>query len=404
MRVVQINSTCGTGSTGRICLSVSLASEQTDIDNHIAYSIGHSDHPRAHSFRAGLPTRWQALFSRVLGNYGFNSRAATRRLLRLLDSLSPDIVHLHNLHSHDCHVGKLLAYLKRRGTKVIWTFHDCWAYTGYCPHYDMVGCTAWQTECGNCPQRRAYSWFFDRSRLLQRRKRRALTGLDLTVVTPSRWLADQVRQSFLGDRPIHVIHNGIDLSVFHPTESDVRTRLGIGEGQHMLLAVAFGWDRRKGLDALIRLAETLPDTYRLVLVGTDDRVDRLLPPSVISVHRTHDAAELAAYYSSADLLVNPTREENYPTVNMEALACGTPVLTFRTGGSPEILDETCGSVVACDDMDALVDEIIRICSDRPYSREACLERARAFDQNERFKEYVQLYERIIAARAERDRA
>ena len=223
-----------------------------------------------------------------------------------------------------------------------------------------------------------------------------MDGLDLTVVTPSRWLADVVGESFLRDCPVRVIHNGIDLSVFRPTESDFREKHGL-TGKRILLGVAFGWDERKGLDVFIELARRLSDSYRIVLVGTDDRVDRMLPDSILSIHRTQDQRELAEIYSVADLFVNPTREENYPTVNMESLACGTPILTFRTGGSPEILDETCGAVVERGDVDALEAEIVRICDTEPYSAEACLTRAAGFDLHERFREYVHLYVQSLSA-------
>ena len=124
-----------------------------------------------------------------------------------------------------------------------------------------------------------------------------------------------------------------------------------------------------------------------------------MPNNIITINRLQSQSELAAIYSSSDVYVNPTREDNYPTVNIESLACGTPVLTFRTGGSPEMLDETCGSVVECGDIDALESEIIRICTDKPYSKEACIRKAKAFDKNERFKEYLKLYERINTAGA-----
>ena len=217
----------------------------------------------------------------------------------------------------------------------------------------------------------------------------------MTIVTPSQWLADLVKKSFLKDYPVKVINNGIDLSVFKPTESDFRQKHGIGD-KYMLLGVADSWGARKGLDVFIELSNRLDAAkYQIVLVGTNEVVDKQLPDNIISVHRTQDQKELAGIYSAANLFVNPTREENYPTVNMESIACGTPVLTFRTGGSPEIPDETCGAVVDCDDIDALESEIIRITKEKPFSQEACLKRAEAFDKDKLFREYVDLYENRI---------
>ena len=228
------------------------------------------------------------------------------------------------------------------------------------------------------------------------KKRKLFTGLDMTIVTPSQWLADLVKRSFLKEYPVQVIHNGINLQIFRPTQSDFRAQNKF-ENKKIVLGVSFGWDERKGLDVFLSLAQRLPEEYQIVLVGTDGQVDKLLPKNICSIHRTQNQQELAEIYASADVFVNPTREDNYPTVNMEALACGTPMLTFRTGGSPETLDKTCGSVVACDDIDALEKEILRICTDKPYTEAACLERAKEFDQNERFKEYLKIYERVISA-------
>ena len=395
MRVVQINLSCTWGSTGKICDAVSRLLDGQGIENYIFYTYGGNPQGRENYIRYG---NWcyekpQALKSRVFGNYGFNSILATRWLIHRLEQIGPDIVHVHNIHSHDCHFGMLFRYLREKGIKVYYTFHDCWAFTGYCPHFAMAGCDRWQTGCGNCVLRRRYSWFFDRSAKNYARKRQALEGLDLTVITPSDWLAGLVKQSFLKDRPVKVIHNGIDLSVFQPTPSEFREKHGF-VGKKLILGVAMGWGPAKGLDVFCELAERLPEEYRVVLIGTDDKVDATLPANVLSIHRTQNQRELAEIYTAADLFVNPTREDTYPTVNMEALACGTPVLTFRTGGSPEILDDSCGSVVDGDDVEALLGEILRIGKERPYTEEACVRRAEAFDKNQRFKEYVELYERI----------
>lgn len=394
MKVVQINATCGIGSTGKICVGISQLLTAANIENYILCS-------RNNGYPLGFPCadsryiRFQALKSKVTGNYGFHSRQATKKMIAELERIRPDIVNLHNIHSHDCDLEMLFTWFRRNRTKLVWTFHDCWAFTAYCPHFTMAKCDKWRTGCAQCVQHRRYSWFFDRSRALFEKKKELFAGLDMTIVTPSRWLASLVKQSFLKEYPVCVVHNGIDLDVFQPVASSFREAHGL-ENKKIVLGVSFGWDPRKGLDVFIDLTGKLPANYQIVLVGTDANVDKLLPGNILSIHRTQNQRELAEIYSAADVFVNPTREENYPTVNMEALACGTPVLTFRTGGSPEMLDENCGSVVACEDVDALETEILRICEDTPYSEEACLGKAREFDQNERFKEYLKLYERVIA--------
>lgn len=227
--------------------------------------------------------------------------------------------------------------------------------------------------------------------MLYEKKKQLFSDLDLTIITPSRWLAEQVKQSFLKDYPIKVIHNGIDLSVFYPRKTDFRKKYHL-ENKYILLGVAFGWGPRKGLDVFIRLAKRLdPEKFQIVLVGTDKKVDKILPENIISIHRTSNQTELAEIYSAADLFVNPTREENYPTVNMESLACGTPVLTFRTGGSPEIIDEGTGVVVEYGDEEALYKAIVKNAEGRLFLAEECKKRAQQFYEKEKYIEYMMLY-------------
>ena len=259
----------------------------------------------------------------------------------------------------------------------------------------MAKCDKWKTGCFECPNHRYYpDTYVDRTQKMYNLKKEWFCGVkNMTIVTPSQWLADLVGQSFLKDYPVKVINNGIDLDIFKPTDSDIRKKYGC-EDSFVLLGVAFDWGVKKGLDVFIELAEKLDDSYKIILVGTNDEIDKTLPKNIISIHRTQNQRELAQVYSAADLFVNPTREENYPTVNMEALACGTPVLTFRTGGSPEIIDRTCGSVVDCNDTVAMINEIVRISKDTPYSMKACLNRAMTFSMSDKFNEYIELYEQL----------
>lgn len=392
MKIAQVNTTCGAGSTGKICVAVSELLSQAGIENHILYTVGHNDHPAGIKYMSAMETKLQALKSRIFGNYGFQSKNATRRLIAELDRIGPDIVHLHNLHGHNVHLGILFSYLKEKNTKVFWTFHDCWAFTGYCPYYDIVNCNRWQTGCCKCPQKAKYSWFFDRSSHLFAQKKQLFAGLDLTIITPSQWLADQLKMSFLKDYPVKVIHNGIDLSVFSPKESSFRAQHGIGD-RFLVLGVAFGWGVRKGLDVFIRLAQRLdPEKFQIVLVGTDDAIDKQLPANIISIHRTKNQTQLAEIYTAADLFVNPSREDTFPTTHMEALACGTPVLTFNTGGCAEMLNDKCGFVVNKDDVDGLAAKIISVCDARLFPKEDCIARSKDFAQQQKFKEYICLYE------------
>ena len=392
MKIVQVNATCGVGSTGKICVSISQLLNDRNVENYIMYSVKGTSYQQGRKYASLLYLKTQALRSRIQGNNGFNSKLSTKRLIRKIKEIQPDIVHLHNLHSNDCNIELLLSYLSKNKIKTFWTFHDCWAFTGYCAYFTIAKCEKWKTGCEECPQRKKSSWFFDRSRYLYQQKKNAFGGLDLTIITPSQWLADMVKQSFLKDYPVKVINNGIDLSIFKPTASDFRRKYGC-EGKYILLGVAFGWGMRKGLDVFCELAKRLDEKFQIVLVGTDENVDKQLPENIISIHRTQNQKELAGIYTAADLFVNPTREEVFGLVNIEANACGTPVLTFNTGGSPECIDKNSGVVVDCDDIDAMETEICRISKENTFLPEACIERARMFDMNIKFQKYIELYEK-----------
>lgn len=390
MKVALINSVCGTGSTGKICVGIGKSLEKNNIDHKIFYACGKSNYQKALHYSNNKYITVQALKSRILGNYGFNSKKATAILISELEKYQPDIIHIHNIHGHDCNLDMLFTYLKQTNKKIIWTFHDCWAFTGYCTYFTMCKCEKWKEKCFSCQQKREYTWFLDRSTSNFDKKQELFSRLDLRIITPSKWLAEVVKESFLKDYPITVINNGIDLSVFKPTESSFRQKYKISQKQFLILGVAFGWDKRKGLDVFLQLHKEMDsDIFRFALIGTDNRIDQSLPKDIISIHRTENQLELAEIYTAADVFVNPTREENYPTVNMEAIACGTPVVTFNTGGSPEILSEITGKVIYSNTSAELKQEIIKIYYQRPYETEDCVNEARKFDQNKKFQEYVE---------------
>lgn len=397
MKTVLINS-CNFGSTGNIMLEIAETAENGGYTATVCYPQSRDNSRKQKEKDLIIGTRFSRnihlMLAEITGLNGCFSYFSTMKLLKKLDKLKPDIIHLHNLHNCYINLSLLFKYIKKHNIKTVWTLHDCWAFTGHCPHFDMIGCDKWKTGCYSCPQYKEYpKSLFDNSKIMYRLKRKWFSGVkNMTIVTPSEWLASLVKESYLKDYPVKVINNGIDLNVFKPTESDFRKKYAL-ENKYIVLGVAFGWGRRKGLDVFVELARRLDkEKYKVVLVGTDDNVDKLLPENIISIHRTQNQTELAEIYTAADVFANPTREENYPTVNMESVACGTPVVTFNTGGSPEMLDETCGAAVAKDDNDAMYNEIIRICEAKPYSMEACIKKAKGFDKNEKFGEYIRLYE------------
>ena len=260
-----------------------------------------------------------------------------------------------------------------------------------------IGCDKYRTGCHHCPLIGQYpKTYFDFSKTMYRKKRQWFTGVkNLTIVTPSHWLAGKVGESFLQDYPVQVIHNGIDRTVFKPCTEDVRQKYGI-TGKYVALGVAYAWDDKKGLDAMLHLSEALGSDYQIVLVGTDENVDAKLPEGIVSIHRTQNQQELAQLYSVADVFVNPTREDTFPTVNMEALCCGTPIVTIATGGSPEILSEDCGLVVPKNDLQGLANAVRRVCEERLFTADACVQRGQRFDGQNCIEEYLELYERITA--------
>ena len=396
MRVVQINS-ANFGSTGKIMIGIAELARENGIDCTTVCPEGRSMRKKELPDHIFMGSRlWRNVHLQLAKYTGYNgcfSRRDTRRFLKQLDVLEPDILHFHNLHNCYINLPMLFSYVKRRKIKVIWTLHDCWSFTGQCPHFVMAGCSKWKTGCHDCPQYREYpASNVDMTEKMWKLKKEWFRGVeDLTVITPSQWLADLVSGSFLSEYPVSVINNGIDTGIFRPQKSSFRQEHGIKDDQFMLLGVASVWEKRKGIDVFLQLAEKLDERFKIVLVGTNEEVDRMLPESIISVHRTNNAEELAEIYSAADLFVNPTREDTYPTVNLESVACGTPVLTFRTGGSPESLEECTGSVVECDDVEGMIREIIDICTENRFSEEICAEKGKAFDQKGRFREYLELY-------------
>ena len=230
---------------------------------------------------------------------------------------------------------------------------------------------------------------------MYQKKKKWFTSVDnINLVTPSRWLADLAKQSFMKNNPIKVINNGIDLSLFKPTESDFKKQYGISD-KIILLGVSFGWNNKKGLDVMIELSHRLPEQYQIVLVGADEITEQQLPKNILSIPKTQNQLELAKIYSAADLFINPTREDTFPTVNIEAIACGTPVITFNTGGSSEIIDHTCGSVVPKNDLTALEKEILRICTEHPYSEQACIKKASEYNMYDKFSDYIDLYKELV---------
>ena len=397
MRILQINTVYGRGSTGKIAQGLHDVCVKNGHQCVSAYRYAEGNFEDTLAVSSWMDCHVHNRLARETLLQGSFSWGRTLLFLRKVKKYAPDVIHLHNLHGSYVNFKLLFAYIKRHKVPVVWTFHDCWAFTGCCPHFVIAKCDRWMSGCSGCPSYSArISLGGDSVSKMWERKRNLFSSIEnLVIVTPSMWLNGLVKESFLQSKSTEIIYTGIDLNVFKPTDGTFRERYNIDASKKILLGVSFGWSYRKGLDVFIELARRLDASqYQIVLVGTDESVEAQLPENILPIRRTSNQKELAEIYTAADLFVNPTREEMFGLVNVEANACGTPVLTFRTGGSPECIDESSGVVVDCDDIDAMEREIIRICSENPYSAENCMARASRFDMNERFEEYVKLYEKI----------
>ena len=396
MKILQINSVCGIGSTGRIATDIHNILIEQGNQSYIAYG---RDLPKNcdNAIRIGtkIDNYAHVAKTRLLDKHGFGSKRATIEFIKKVKEFNPDIIHLHNIHGYYMNVEILFDYLKEANKPVVWTLHDCWSFTGHCAYFDYVGCDKWKTGCYSCPEKKAYpsSLIFDNSKNNYLNKKEIFTGVkNLTIVTPSQWLANLVQESFLNEYPVNVINNGIDLNTFRPNAGDFRKKFNLN-GKFVILGVASVWDRRKGLKYFVELADKLSEDEVIVLVGLTEKQINQIPENIIGITRTSNVEELVDIYSSADVFVNPTLEDNFPTTNLEALACGTPVVTFDTGGSPESIDEISGSIVYEKDSISLYQTIQAIKNKRIENiSQYCTKTAmKHYNKAIKFNEYIYLY-------------
>ena len=391
LTLLQINVTANWGSTGKIAEQIGLCAIQQGWNSFIAYGR-YCNPSRSNLIKIGtkMDTYIHYVKQRFFDSEGLNSSDSTRTLIEQIKSIEPDIIQIHNIHDHYLNYQLLFEYLNQTSIKLVWTFHDCWAFTGHCFHFVTKNCERWKTECFSCPLQHEYpKSFLDHSKqnfILKQSLFR--NSKNLTIVACSEWIASFVRQSFLKEKPINIIHNGIDLSVFKPISKQNTNLFNV-------LAVSNVWNKDKGLYDIFNLRELLSPAYRITIVGVTGKQKERLPSGIIGHLRTQNVSELVKIYAEADVLINPTYADTFPTVNLEALACGTPVITYRTGGSPEAIDEKTGVVVEQGDVKAMAEAIIRM-KDKPLSSYECRKRAEEhFDKDKCFEKYIELYEHII---------
>jgi glycosyltransferase involved in cell wall biosynthesis len=394
--LLQLNCTANWGSTGKIAEQIGVRAQQKGWKVYMAYGrkilpsslqticVGHKLSPYLHYAE-----------NRLLDHEGLGSRFETQRLIKKIQVIHPDVVHLHNIHDHWLNYKLLFEYLNRTDIKVVWTLHDCWSYTGGCSHYTLLNCNKWQTECKNCVRShllRDYS-----NQQFHLRKDLFTANMNLTLVSVSKWLEGEVRKSFLKDAHIQTILNGVDVNLFRPIKvSDINNKYNL-HGKFVLVAAATAWSSAKGLEDYKVLATLLPSDCTLILIGLNEKQLRSLPQSIIGLPRTANVQELVEFYSRADVVMNLSYQESFGLTTVEGLACGSPSIVYNATASPELVTPETGIVVEPGDIHGVLSAILKIKQKGKvaYST-ACRQRAEQyFDKNKNFEKYIQLYDELL---------
>lgn len=395
MKVLQINSVYPVKSTGKIAYEIAEVQKKHGIEPYVVCGESKVQAQNVFAMKSGLYLKFNILKTRLFGKHGFYSKSATRKMLKWVDTVSPDVIHLHNIHGHYLNIELLFEYIAKKNIPVVWTLHDCWALTGHCAHFDFAGCDKWKTGCHHCELKKDYpvSWFFDRSKESYNDKKRLFTSVEKChITTPSKWLKGLCEQSFLGKYPVTVVNNGVDLTVFHPTPSDLRKSMGL-EDKFVILGIVDSLNSMKGGRYLLELSSLLAEDECIVLLTPSENAGEV-PDNVRLVSKTVSAQELAEFYTMADVFVNPSLQESFSMINLEAIACGTPVVTFDSGGCKESQSDKTGVAVPRADVKAMYEGIRRV-KNGEFKSEDCVERAQEFDCRIKFEKYIDIYKDIL---------
>lgn len=407
-KLLQINPVLRVStSTGRIMQEIGELAIANGWKSYIAYSYARDGIKPCKSElvpvggKTGILGHWLA--TRLFDRHGLASEQDTKDFIRVMDEINPDIVHIHNIHGYFLNYKILFDYLARKNKSVVWTVHDCWLYTGHCYYYTSAGCSKWKIHCGRCPQKKKFpaSYLFDRSFKNFEDKRKAFTSIqasNMYVVPVSEWIMGEMSDSFLKNANFTLIHNGIDTNVFNIySGEEIKKRYGI-DGKRIILGVASIWSREKGLNDFLELSKIIGPDEVIVLVGVDDRTKSRLPGNIIGIRRTENVQALAELYSAADVFVNPTWQDNYPTVNMESIACGTPVVAYNVGGATEAITEETGCAVRAGDIAGLYKAVKEIeAKGKAFYAPRCRNFAEVnFRKEDRYADYIRLYEEIMS--------
>lgn len=398
--VVQINSVINKGSTGRIAQQIGEHVENQGWRHFLVY--GRPSNPTnldAYKISSYTDNLIHYGLSLALDAHGLGSQITTSKLCRWLSQINPSLVHLHNLHGYYLNYPILAKYLQEKRIPVVWTLHDCWAFTGHCSYYSDINCTKWHTECHTCPKKRSYpASITDRSKSNFERKQKLFKAFDsLQLVTVSDWLKGEVQKSFLSKLPVVTIHNGVDTKVFHENystaELDERYHL---KGRFVAVAAATSWSPTKGFQDYLRMAEKLDENEKIVLIGLNDHQIANLPPGIIGITRTESSEELARWYRRANVVLNLSTQETFGMTTVEGFACGSPSIVYNATASPELINEKVGYVVEAGDVDAVYSKMQELRSENKLLSSDCVHHVHQnFNSKKQYLNYIKLYDRLL---------
>lgn len=404
-KLLQINSVINTGSTGRIAEEIGKLAASRGWESHIAYGrYGNPSSSNLMKVGSISDTYWHVFKTRVFDMHGFGSKQATINLVNKIENINPDIIHLHNIHGYYIHIKILFEYLAINSIPVVWTLHDCWSFTGHCVHFESIGCDKWKELCSNCPQLGSYpkSILFDNSQFNYEQKKILFNSLtNLTIVPVSYWLKNLVESSFLKNNSLQTIQNGIDLSIFKPkSNKNFENQYHIIKNKFVILGVANIWAGSKGYKDFLELSNIIDNKTLIILVGLTQKQIKHLPSNILGIEKTENIEQLALFYSIANVFLNLTYEDTFPTTNLEALGCGTPIITYNTGGSPEAISIDTGFVVEQGNIKDLLRCIQQVQKQsKEHFTEACRARAKNyFNKNKKFNEYLDLYNELLRSK------
>ena len=400
MKIFQISSELNSGSVGRIAEQIGESVLNEGWESHIAFARDHQPSSST-SYKIGtkIDLYYHAIYTRLTDRHGFASRNATIKLIKKIEEIRPDLIQLQHLHGYYINIKILFDYLSKFDIPVVWTFHDCWSFTGHCTHYEFIDCQKWQSQCKNCPQKREYpSSFLDSSYDNYKDKKNLFNSVsNLTIVPVSMWLGEEVKKSFLKNQKVNIIHNGVDLDKFKPTYNRKILAIHHLENEFIILGVASPWTEKKGLQHFLDLSLKLDHNFQIILIGLDKKQIKNLPLNIIGIERTNNVQQLAEYYTLANVFINPTLEEALGMTNLEAQACGTPVITFKSGGAPETVSENTGIVLEKAHSNQLYNAVMSIKDKKSfYSSDLCRNFVlQNFDKTKCFSKYISLYKELL---------